>query len=233
VIDEKGKGKEEEENWVTSDMKSNIRYLHLSKNDLTLPEILDGKLIQLHQGPIFSHILGAQGADFLIQMGPEDGSKPVHETLHLLQTQLDLPGTTTLEIVLQLIHAGMDFLVLLQQARIAAGELGHFLRQVREQHLLFDGVMHGQRRAEIESLEEELLNRETCWSLVIPANVIELVPGLSKAIMIEIHLFGQPVVNPELCGRECGLWLVIITLLRRVIIHMRGLDGDAFTPYRG
>jgi hypothetical protein len=44
--------------------------------------------------------------------------------------------------------------------------------------------MRGQRRAEIESLVEELLNRQTCWSLVIPANVIELVPGLSKAIML-------------------------------------------------
>ena len=78
----------------------------------------------------------------------------------------------------------MDFLVLLQQSRIAAGELGHLLCQVREQHLLFDGVMHGQRRAEIESLAEELSGRETCWSLVIPANVIELVPGLSKVIML-------------------------------------------------
>ena len=59
-------------------------YIDLSKNSQTLPEISDGKLLQLRQGPISSHILSAQSADFLIQMGPEDGRKHVHETLHLL-----------------------------------------------------------------------------------------------------------------------------------------------------
>ena len=48
----------------------------------------------------------------------------------------------------------------------------------------------------------------------------------------EIHLFGQPVVGPKFCGRKRGLWLAIITLLRRVVIHMHGIHGDASTRSR-
>lgn len=126
-----------------------------------LTRMLNRKLLQLGQGPILPHILGAQSANLLIQMVPEDGGKAVHETLRLRQTQLVLPDATPLEIVLEPIHAGVDLLVLLQQVQIQIaggciidiivvmmtrdtnGELGHLLGQEREEHLLFDGVMRG------------------------------------------------------------------------------------------
>jgi hypothetical protein len=131
-------------------------------------------------------------------MLPQHLAKPVHDSLHLAQSQLPLPILARDQIRPHLLQALVDLPVLAQELQFVS-EGWHALPQLWEHVPFFDEMVRLHLLAKVDAGAEELTEREIGWSLICIAYIIQGFPGLTEVVMLlqKISVFlTMPVLMP-------------------------------------
>ena len=119
----------------------------------------------------------------LVQMLPKHLPKPIHHNLQLAKPQLALPSPALRDISFELLQPVVDLLVLRQQFQLFA-ERRHFLREDREDVLLFDRVVDGEVVREVVAGLQEGAEGHALGFFAGGAGAVEEVPGLAEVVVL-------------------------------------------------